>query len=234
MRFVAKTLYGLENVLADELKELGAADIKPANRAVLFTGNLEMLYKVNYCSRCALSILVSVDDFRIRSKEDLYNRTLRIDWSSVMDPDSTFSVVPVVNSNLFGHTGYPGLIVKDAIADHFRNKTGRRPSVDTADPAVMVNLHISNDNVNLSIDSSVAPLFKRGYRKVQGEAPLNEVLAAGIQDGTAHHLWLIPCAVRVQSSLKPDSWPVIFLRVSSESFMVSSDGRIIMRNCSEK
>jgi putative N6-adenine-specific DNA methylase len=180
MRFVAKTLYGLENILAEELKELGAADIKPANRAVLFTGNLEMLYKVNYCSRCALSILVSVDDFRIRSKEDLYNRTLRIDWSSVMDPDSTFSVVPVVNSNLFGHTGYPGLIVKDAIADHFRNKTGRRPSVDTADPAVMVNLHISNDNVNLSIDSSVAPLFKRGYRKVQGEAPLNEVLAAGI------------------------------------------------------
>ncbi|MCX6334108.1 MAG: class I SAM-dependent RNA methyltransferase [Bacteroidia bacterium] len=180
MRFTAKTLYGLENVLAEELKELGVADIQTVNRAVLFSGNLEMLYRVNYCSRCALSVLVSVDDFRIGSKEDLYRRTLKIDWSSVMDPDSTFSVVPVVNSPLFGHTGYPGLIVKDAIADHFRNKTGKRPSVDTTDPEVMVNLHISNDQVNLSIDSSVVPLFKRGYRKVQGTAPLNEVLAAGI------------------------------------------------------
>jgi putative N6-adenine-specific DNA methylase len=180
MKLTAKTLYGLENIMAEELREIGAADVKPANRAVLFSGNSELLYKVNYCSRYALSVLVSVDDFRITSKDDLYRRALRIDWSSVMDPDSTFSVVPVVNSKLFGHTGYPGLIVKDAIADHFRNKSGRRPSVNTSDPDVLVNLHISNNDVNISIDSSVVPLFKRGYRKVQGAAPLNEVLAAGI------------------------------------------------------
>ena len=180
MKLTAKTLYGLENIMAEELREIGAADVKPANRAVLFSGNSELLYKVNYCSRYALSVLVSVDDFRITSKDDLYRRALRTDWSSVMDPDSTFSVVPVVNSKLFGHTGYPGLIVKDAIADHFRNKSGRRPSVNTSDPDVLVNLHISNNDVNLSIDSSVVPLFKRGYRKVQGAAPLNEVLAAGI------------------------------------------------------
>jgi putative N6-adenine-specific DNA methylase len=180
MKFTAKTLYGLENVLAEELKDLGAGDVGPANRAVLFTGNRELLYKVNYCSRIALSVLVSIDDFKIRSKDDLYKRTSMIEWSSVMDPDSTFSVVPVVNSNLFGHTGYPGLIVKDAIADYFRKNYGRRPSVDTANPAVMVNLHISNENVNISLDSSVVPLFKRGYRTGQGAAPLNEVLAAGI------------------------------------------------------
>ncbi len=180
MKFTAKTLYGLENVLAEELKELGAGDVKPANRAVLFTGNLELLYKVNYCCRCALSVLVSVDEFRIASKDDLYRKTLKIDWSDIMDPDSTFSVVPVVNSLIFGHTGYPGLIVKDAIADHFRNRYGRRPSVDATEPDVMVNLHISNENADISIDSSVVPLFKRGYRKEQGMAPLNEVLAAGI------------------------------------------------------
>jgi putative N6-adenine-specific DNA methylase len=180
MNFTAKTLYGLENVLAEELKELGATSVEPANRAVLFTGNLELLYRVNYCCRCALSILVSVDEFRINSKDDLYRRTLKINWSEIMDPDSRFSVVPVVNSTLFGHTGYPGLIVKDAIADHFRKKYGRRPSVDAADPDVMVNLHISNENVDISIDSTVVPLFKRGYRKEQGTAPLNEVLAAGI------------------------------------------------------
>jgi len=180
MKFTAKTLYGLENIMAEELREIGASDVKQANRAVLFSGNSELLYRVNYCSRYALSVLVSVDDFRITSKDDLYRRALRIDWSSVMDPESTFSVVPVVNSKLFGHTGYPGLIVKDAIADHFRKKSGKRPSVNTSDPDVLVNLHISNNDVNLSIDSSVVPLFKRGYRKVQGAAPLNEVLAAGI------------------------------------------------------
>ncbi len=180
MKFAAKTLYGLENILAAELKELGAGDIKPANRAVLFSGSMEMLYKVNYCSRSALSILVSVDSFSISSKDDLYRKTLKIDWSEIMDVDSRFSVVPVVSSKIFGHTGYPGLIVKDAIADHFRRKTGIRPSVDPADPDVMINLHISNDRVDISLDSSVVPLFKRGYRVEQGLAPLNEVLAAGI------------------------------------------------------
>ena len=180
MKFAAKTLYGLENVLAEELRDLGAQDVYAANRAVLFTGNLELLYRVNYCSRCALSVLVSVDEFRIASKDDLYRKTMKINWSDVMDPDSRFSVVPVVNSKIFGHTGYPGLIVKDAIADHFRKRSGRRPSVDTADPDVMVNLHISNESADISIDSSVIPLFKRGYRKEQGMAPLNEVLAAGI------------------------------------------------------
>jgi putative N6-adenine-specific DNA methylase len=180
MKFTAKTLYGLESVLAEELKDLGAADIRTANRAVLFNGNMELLYRVNYCSRCALSVLVSIDDFIIRSKDDLYRQASGIDWSSIMDPDSSFSVVPVVNSKLFGHTGYPALIVKDAIADYFRKKSGRRPSVDTANPSVMINLHISNDNVNISLDSSVVPLFKRGYRTDKGAAPLNEVLAAGI------------------------------------------------------
>lgn len=180
MKFAAKTLYGLEKVLAEELTDLGARDVMPVNRAVLFTGNLELLYKVNYCSRCALSVLVTVDEFRISSKDDLYRKTMKINWSDLMDPDTRFSVVPVVNSKLFGHTGYPGLIVKDAIADHFRKRSGRRPSVDAADPDVMVNLHISNENADISIDSSVVPLFKRGYRKEQGMAPLNEVLAAGI------------------------------------------------------
>ncbi len=106
-------------------------DIKPANRAVLFSGNRELMYRVNYCSRTALSVLMPVADFRIRSKDDLYRKASEIDWSEFMDADSTFSVVPVVNSKLFSHTGYPGLIVKDAIADYFRNTTGKRPSVDT-------------------------------------------------------------------------------------------------------
>jgi putative N6-adenine-specific DNA methylase len=180
MKFVAKSLYGLESVLADELVSLGAADIEKVNRAVTFTGDRALLYRVNYCSRTALSVLMHVTDFRIRSKDDLYREGSKIAWERYLDPDDTFSIVPVVNSGRFSHTGYPGLILKDAIADHFRNKFGRRPSVDTTSPRVLINLHISNDNVTLSVDSSVVPLFKRGYRQEQSVAPLNEVLAAGI------------------------------------------------------
>ena len=180
MRFVAKTLYGLEKVLSEELIGLGAGDVQTANRAVLFEGDMSLLYRVNYAARTALSVLLVIADFRIRSKDDLYKGGLKINWDRYMDPDDTFSIVPVINSPHFGHTGYPGLILKDSVADYFRNKTGRRPSVDNSNPRVLINLHISNDTVTISLDSSVVPLFKRGYRQGQSVAPLNEVLAAGI------------------------------------------------------
>ncbi len=180
MRFIAKTLYGLEKVLSDELNNLGAGNIQIANRAVSFEGDIRLLYTVNYCARTALSVLMPVADFRIRSKEDLYKAGSKIEWDKYMDPDDTFSIVPVINSPHFGHTGYAGLILKDAIADAFRKQTGRRPSVDTDNPTLLINLHISNDTVTISLDSSVVPLFKRGYRQEQTVAPLNEVLAAGI------------------------------------------------------
>ncbi len=180
MNFVAKTLYGLEKVLAEELITLGASNVEPVNRAVLFKGGMELLYKVNYCSRTALSVLMPISEFRIGSKDDLYKKGSGIEWDSLMDADDTFSIVPVVNSPHFDHTGYAGLILKDAIADYFRKKYGKRPSVDTKNPRIVINLHISNNLVTVSVDSSVIPLFKRGYRKEQTTAPLNEVLAAGI------------------------------------------------------
>jgi len=180
MKLIAKTLFGLEEVLAEEISNLGAVDVQLANRAVLFKGDKSLLYKVNYCARTALSVLMQVAEFRIKSKDDLYNGGARIKWEQFMGPDDTFSIVPVVNSQYFSHTGYAGLILKDAIADYFRQKTGKRPSVNTDDPSILINLHISNDIVTISIDSSVVPLFKRGYRQEQAVAPLNEVLAAGI------------------------------------------------------
>jgi putative N6-adenine-specific DNA methylase len=180
MKFVAKTLYGLEKVLSEELISLGAGNVQTANRAILFEGDKSLLYRVNYSVRTALSVLMPIADFRIRSKEDLYKGGSKIEWDRFMDTDDTFSIVPVINSPHFGHTGYAGLIIKDAIADYFRNKTGRRPSVDTTNPRILINLHISNDNVTISLDSSSVPLYKRGYRQEQTVAPLNEVLAAGI------------------------------------------------------
>jgi putative N6-adenine-specific DNA methylase len=180
MKYIAKTLYGLENVLAGELNTLGASDVTDLNRAVAFSGDIGILYKANYCLRTALSVLMIIAEFRIRAARDIYKNGLKIEWDNFLDPETTFSIVPVINSPLFTHSGYAGLVLKDAIADWFRNKTARRPSVDSKDPGIVFNLHISNELVTISIDSSVIPLYKRGYRKEQGPAPLNEVLAAGI------------------------------------------------------
>jgi len=180
MRFVAKTLYGLEQVLSRELTDLGAAGVQAANRAVFFEGDKTLLYRANYSVRTALAFLMPVAEFRIRTKEDLYSGGAKVEWTNYLDENDTFSIVPVVNSPLFGHTGYAALVLKDAIADYFRKKTGKRPSVDSVDPGILINLHVSNDRVTISLDSSVIPLFKRGYRQEQTAAPLNEALAAGI------------------------------------------------------
>jgi putative N6-adenine-specific DNA methylase len=180
MKFIAKTLYGLEEVLAGELKSLGAEEIIKANRAVLFSGDMALLYRANYNLRTALSVLMPVKEFWIKSADDLYRKSMQIEWDKFMDVDSTFSVSPVVQSQLFNHTGYAGLKVKDAVADYFRNIYGKRPSVNPAAPDILINLHISNEKVTVSLDSSVTPLFKRGYRQEQAAAPLNEVLAAGM------------------------------------------------------
>jgi len=180
MKYVAKTLYGLEKVLAAELSALGAENIKPGNRAVVFEGSKSLLYRVNYNSRTALSFLVPVAEFGIAKPSDLYDGTVRVEWDRYLDPDKTYAVTSVVTSKHFTHSGYPALVVKDAIADFFRRLTGKRPSVDTRSPDLLVNLHISHDRVTISLDSTVMPLYKRGYREEQVAAPLNEVLAAGI------------------------------------------------------
>lgn len=180
MEFIVKTMYGLEGVLASELKSLGISGAIVKNRAVTFDGNLEDLYTVNYMSRVALSVLVKVASFKLTKATDLYDNAVNTEWSDLMSVDDTFAVVSISNSPFFSHTGYPGLVVKDAVADYFRKRAGKRPSVNTAHPAILINLHISGNDVTLSVDSSVVPLFKRGYRKMQGTAPLNESLAAGL------------------------------------------------------
>ncbi len=180
MKLIAKTLYGLEPVLAKELIAIGSQNVREVNRAVTFNGDPKLLYKANYCLRSALSILVAISEFRIKSSKDLYNNCLKTDWGKYLDSDSTFSVVPVVKSDFFTHTGYAGLLIKDAVADWFRSRTGKRPSVSSTDPDILINLHISHDKATISLDSSVVPLYKRGYRVEQSAAPLNEVLAAGM------------------------------------------------------
>jgi putative N6-adenine-specific DNA methylase len=180
MRLLAKTLLGLEEPLASELRTLGAADVTILNRAVAFEGPKSMLYGVNYNSRLAVSVLMPVATFRVSGKRDLYNEAVAIEWDRWLDTRTSFAVTAVVNSPHFDHSGYVALVVKDAVADFFRRLTQERPSVNQKSPDLLINVHISNDKVTVSLDSTVTPLYRRGYRRGQSAAPLNEVLAAGM------------------------------------------------------
>lgn len=177
---VAKTFYGLEEVLARELKELGAENIELQNRAISFTGDQALLYRSNLCLRSALRILKPLQKFTSRNEWDLYNGAQKIDWSRYCDADSTIAVSAVVNSPHFTHSQYVSQKIKDAVVDQFRTLCGRRPSVDVLNPTLRLHVYISDETCTLSLDSSGDSLHKRGYRLEGRDAPLNEALAAGL------------------------------------------------------
>jgi len=178
---VAKTSYGLEEILAQELKELGVEKCTIGNRAVSFEGTKEMLYKANIWLRTANRILVPFKNFKIESADDLYMKIKSIEWTDIFRLNQTFAIDSTVSSDLFNHTKFAALKAKDAIADNFRIKFGKRPSVDTGSPDIRINLHINNNNeCTVSLDSSGDPLFKRGYRDSRSIAPIKEDLAAGL------------------------------------------------------
>ena len=177
---IAKTLFGLENVLALELRELGATDIEVLNRAVQFSGDQAMMYRANLHLRTALKILKPIASFEVNSEAHLYKMVRGIDWSAYMTIRQTFAIDGVVNSERFTHSKFIALKTKDAIADQFREKTKRRPSVDTRKPDLRINVHIFDRTCTISLDSSGKSLDRRGYRLARTEAPINEVLAAGI------------------------------------------------------
>lgn len=179
---VAKTFNGLEEVLANELTALGAKDVTKGRRMVSFTGDKELMYRANFCCRTALRILKPLTKFTATDPDALYSLTKEYDWGSILTPDSTFSIDSVVYSETFNHSRYVTYRVKDAIVDYFQDRygAGHRPGVRLQDADVMINVHIDETRVTLSLDSSGESLHKRGYRAEQTEAPINEVLAAGI------------------------------------------------------
>ncbi len=178
--FVAKTLQGLEEVLATELKQLGAQQVTVGRRAVTFMGSLETLYKANLHVRTALRILRPIATFKARNTDELYAQAKAIDWEKYMDVSQSFLIETTLYSPIITNSRYATYKVKDAIADFFNEKFGKRPSISVTKPDIYLNLHISDTTCTLSLDSSGEPLFKRGYRVAQTEAPINEVLAAGM------------------------------------------------------
>ena len=177
---IATTVFGLEEVLAAELREIGATDIEILSRAVRYKGDKAMLYKSNLLLRTAVKVLQPIKTFTADNDQQLYDKIKRIDWNDYFSYNKTFAIDGSTYGDVFTHSKFIALKSKDAIADQFREKYSIRPSVDTENPDIRINVHINDRTVVVSIDSSGLPLSKRNYRLAQNEAPINEVLAAGI------------------------------------------------------
>jgi putative N6-adenine-specific DNA methylase len=184
---IAKTLYGLEDVLAEELTLLNAGDVKAGRRMVSFKGDKTLMYKANFCCRTALRILKPICRFKAEDADTVYSEVKKIEWDQYFTTDMTFASEAVIYSETFTHSMFVAYKVKDAIADFFNEKYGKRPSVRINRPDMYIHIHISHHDCTVSLDSSGESLHKRGYRAEPGEAPLNEVLAAGMILKTGWH-----------------------------------------------
>ena len=178
--YLAKTLAGLEPVLAQELALLGASSIRPLKRAVAFSGDLSLLYRANYELRSALRILVPIHAFSAFNEQQLYEGIREINWAVYMAVGDTLAVDAIAQGEVFRHSQYVGLLTKDAIVDQFRDRYNRRPNVSTISPTLRINIHVQGTHVDVSLDASGDSLHRRNYRRDTVEAPLNEVLAAGM------------------------------------------------------
>lgn len=187
------TFFGLEEILAKELQQLGGKNIVPFKRGVSVTGDLGFLYKANLCLHTALKVIVPIAKFNANNEHELYDTIKLIEWERFISNTDTLMVEGVTNSELFSHSLFVSQKVKDGIVDRFRDKTGRRPDVDLIRPIFKLYVHIYKNEVSLNIDSSGDPLYKRGYRADINEAPMKEVLAAGLVklSGWEKHLLLI-------------------------------------------
>ncbi|MEO2062083.1 MAG: THUMP domain-containing protein [Christiangramia sp.] len=179
-KMIAKTMFGFESVLANELLQLGAMDVKEGTRMVSFVGDKGFMYKANLCLRTALKILKPYKSFKVHNEKDLYDQIYALPWEDFMGVDDSLAIDTAVHSEVFTHSQYVALKVKDAIVDRFREKFGRRPNVDLKHPTLRINIHIEKQFCNVSFDSSGSSLHKRGYRSSTNIAPINEVLAAGM------------------------------------------------------
>lgn len=177
---IAKTISGLEDVLVRELETLGASGVMKLNRAVSFTGDKEMMYKVNYTCRTALRILKPLFHFEILEQKDLYEKMYEFPWEDYLDATHSLAIDAVISYTVFTNSQFVAQKSKDAIVDRLRDKLGSRPSVDLENPDLKINVHLFRDSCTVALDSSGQSLHRRGYRKSTGPAPINEVLAAGL------------------------------------------------------
>lgn len=180
MKLLAKTFQGLEDVLAEEIKRIGGKNVQPVTRAVLYEGDKEVLYKSNLLLRTALRILIQEKEFVVKDTDHLYKIITKMPWENRMTLEDTFAIDCITSGEVFTHSQYAGLRVKDGIVDRFNRKFDRRPNVNIMTPTYRYNVHIRDTKATFSLDSTGDSLHKRGYRVTTVDAPLNEVMAAGI------------------------------------------------------
>lgn len=180
MKLIARTFAGLESLLEKEINDLGGENVKAHKRAVSFVGDQRLMYKVNMFSRVALDVLTPIAKFEAKNPEHLYNEVKKIKWNKYMSSEATFFISTIVYSSIFTHSQFVALKAKDAIVDQFREAFGTRPDIDKARPNLRIVIRINETKCEILLNSSGAPLFKRGYREKTGKAPLNEILAAGM------------------------------------------------------
>ncbi len=179
-RMLAKTLYGFEPILAKELRNLGAGNVREGVRNVTFEGDLGFLYKANICLRTALKVFKPIKSFKVLNERDLYKHMYAIDWTSHFDVEKSFAIDTTMSSDVFRNSMYVSQKGKDALVDKFRDTVRKRPNVDSQNADIRINIHLFKNTCTVSLDSSGTSLHQRGYRIATNIAPINEVLAAGL------------------------------------------------------
>lgn len=187
------TFFGLEEILADELRRLGGKDVEVFKRGASVVGDIGFLYKANLCLHTALKVIVPIAKFTANNEQELYDGIKSLEWERFISNTDTLMMEAVTNSEIFTHSLFVAQKAKDAVVDRFRDKTGSRPDVDLIHPSFRLYIHIFKNEVTLNLDSSGEPLYKRGYRSDINEAPMKEVLAAGLVklSGWEKHLQMV-------------------------------------------
>jgi len=179
-RYFAQAADDIKDIAEEELLSFDAQITSQAYRGIYFTANTKVLYTINYHSRLINRVLAPLISFNCHSDELLYKRSLQVNWEDFLNPSKTFAVFASVTNSYIKHSKFASLRLKDGIVDYFRERTGKRPSIDTREPDVWFNLHIENNKATISLDTSGGSLHRRGYRKQNIQAPMVETLAAAI------------------------------------------------------
>ena len=179
-QYFAQAADDIKDIVEEELISFGAQKTSQAYCGIHFTANTKVLYTINFQSRLINRVLAPLVSFNCSSDDQLYNGALQISWEDFLDPSKTFAVFASVTNSYIQHSKFASLRLKDAIVDYLRDRTGNRPSIDTREPNIWLNLHIEDNEATISLDTSGGSLHRRGYRKQSIRAPMVETLAAAI------------------------------------------------------
>lgn len=179
-RYFAKTASGMEEIAGEELREIGASDVKTSYRGVYFSADPAALYRVTYLSRLTTRVLAPLLTFDCHSADYLYKTARSLPWPELLSPDETFAVFADVSNSLIRNPRYAALRLKDAVADVFQEQVDSRPSVDTRSPDLWIHLHVHANRATISLDAAGGSLHRRGWRTEGMESPMQETLAAAI------------------------------------------------------